>query len=322
MRPQAMSLPHGSHPANSAQTSDLVEPSSANCATPNATCSPRRTSRPSTPPCSRPKPPWTPAPTTKPWPRAPANWNRPRNNGSALSAPRMARQRGSLPRGHRHRHGHPHLLRPAIQNPHRLHAADLLRRHRPRPPRRSRILSCPACLRRDCEFALHGAIYHQAIARDDGEFDHAGPLQHVFGIVNKQTFWLRYRNGPPRPSPSGAGRTKASMTPSNTASGWWTKFHLPRRFRKGEPILQCVEYAGDHLFVDRLTYNFRRPETRRDHRFQNQGHQFRRSAGPVLHQAPHRPAGRDHQHRRRPPCPHQRSPLGRLHAAFPERLWI
>ena len=35
--------------------------------------------------------------------------------------------------------------------------------------------------------------------------------------------------------------------------------HLPNRFHKGAAILQCVEYAGDHLFVDRLTYNFRRP---------------------------------------------------------------
>jgi signal peptidase I len=37
-------------------------------------------------------------------------------------------------------------------------------------------------------------------------------------------------------------------------------YRLPNRFHKGEPIIQFVEHTGDHLFVDRLTYNFRRPK--------------------------------------------------------------
>ena len=32
-----------------------------------------------------------------------------------------------------------------------------------------------------------------------------------------------------------------------------------KRFRKGEVILSCVIQTGDHLFVDRCTYNFRKP---------------------------------------------------------------
>jgi signal peptidase I len=30
-------------------------------------------------------------------------------------------------------------------------------------------------------------------------------------------------------------------------------------FKKGDTILKMKSYSGDHLFVDRLTYNFRRP---------------------------------------------------------------
>src|SRR6185437_16092586 len=31
-------------------------------------------------------------------------------------------------------------------------------------------------------------------------------------------------------------------------------------YHKGDTILKTKVFAGDHLFVDRLTYNFRRPE--------------------------------------------------------------
>ncbi len=34
----------------------------------------------------------------------------------------------------------------------------------------------------------------------------------------------------------------------------------PKVFKKGEDILKVKSYSGDHLFVDRLTYNFRRPQ--------------------------------------------------------------
>lgn len=37
-------------------------------------------------------------------------------------------------------------------------------------------------------------------------------------------------------------------------------FRYRQSFRKGEPILKLKVQAGDHLFVDRLSYNFRRPE--------------------------------------------------------------
>src|SRR6185295_8323118 len=34
---------------------------------------------------------------------------------------------------------------------------------------------------------------------------------------------------------------------------------IRRKFKKGENILKMKSISGDHLFVDRITYNFRRP---------------------------------------------------------------
>jgi len=118
----------------------------------------------------------------------------------------------------------------------------------------------PGLLRRVYEFALHGAIYHQVIAQADGEFDHAGPLQHAFGLVNKQIFWVRYRNGALVPITLWGGPDQSQFDSTEHRLGLVDDIHLPNLFHKGGAILQCVEYTGDHLFVDRLTYNFRRPK--------------------------------------------------------------
>jgi signal peptidase I len=118
----------------------------------------------------------------------------------------------------------------------------------------------PGLLRRLYEFAWHGAIYHQLIAQADGEFDHAGPLQHAFGVVNKQTFWVRYRNGPLAPITIWGGPDESQFDSIEHRIGLVDDSRLPNRFHKGAPIIQFVEHTGDHLFVDRLTYNFRRPE--------------------------------------------------------------
>jgi signal peptidase I len=118
----------------------------------------------------------------------------------------------------------------------------------------------PGFLRRVYEFAWHGAIYHQVIAQADGECDHAGPLQHAFGVVNKQTFWVRYHGGPLTPITIWGGPDESQFDSIEHRIGLVDDYRLPNRFHKGEPIIQFVEHTGDHLFVDRLTYNFRRPK--------------------------------------------------------------
>jgi signal peptidase I len=117
----------------------------------------------------------------------------------------------------------------------------------------------PGLWRRAWEFAVHGAIYHQAVAPDDGQFDHAGPLQHVLGLVNKQQIWLRRRDGALVPITLWGGPDESQFDTIERRLGLVDEVDRPNRFHKGEVLLQCIEHTGDHLFVDRLTYNFRRP---------------------------------------------------------------
>jgi len=104
-----------------------------------------------------------------------------------------------------------------------------------------------------------GEIFHQIIAPEDGELYQVGPLQHVFGFINKQTIWVKYHGqdasvaltiwcGPD-------GRLDRSTHLMTGLDGGLVR----SEFSKGEPIVQFKETTGDHLFVDRITYNFRRP---------------------------------------------------------------
>jgi signal peptidase I len=110
----------------------------------------------------------------------------------------------------------------------------------------------PGPLKRIWDSAVHGTIYHCIIAPADGQVVRVDPLQHVF-FVNKQIMWVRYGQSEEVP----------------IAIWFGPDDHLEQRagldnpqayFRKGDPIVCFEETTGDHLFVDRFTYNFRRPE--------------------------------------------------------------
>jgi signal peptidase I len=114
----------------------------------------------------------------------------------------------------------------------------------------------PGFFSRVCDLAMHGAIYHQAIAPQDGSVVRIGPLEHFLRFFNKQSIWVRYQDGSEVPMTVWFG-------PDETPRGEPLEHRIGldehTRFRKGEPIFRFVETTGDHLFVDRLTYNFRRP---------------------------------------------------------------
>jgi signal peptidase I len=111
----------------------------------------------------------------------------------------------------------------------------------------------PGPLQRVYEAAVHGRIYHQIIAPDDGQVDlyKIGPVQHVL-FANKQTFWVKYDH-------------QAEEVPITLWFGpdehfeHWAGLDRQSAFRKGDPIICFEETTGDHLFVDRFTYNFRPP---------------------------------------------------------------
>jgi signal peptidase I len=112
----------------------------------------------------------------------------------------------------------------------------------------------PGFFTRAYELAVHGIIYHQIIAPHDGQLVRVSGVDHSLRLINRQTLWVQY---------DGAGED-VSLTlwcgpeadPKNQTDAGLTRLYS---FRKGQPILCFKETTGDHLFVDRLTYNFRHP---------------------------------------------------------------
>ncbi len=117
---------------------------------------------------------------------------------------------------------------------------------------RGQPFKMPNPLERFWDVIYKGTIWHEIIAPADGEVVRVGPLQHVAGFINKQTIWVQYRG-------------REEQTPYTIWCGpddhfeHFTGLDAQSAFNKGEPVLRFKETTGDHLFVDRVTYNFRRP---------------------------------------------------------------
>jgi signal peptidase I len=110
----------------------------------------------------------------------------------------------------------------------------------------------PGLLERIYDVAVLGEIYHNVIAPADGQVTRMGPLQHVL-FVNKQTLWVQY-DGQSQEVP-----ITIWFGPDDHLEHW-AGLDRKASFRQGEPIVRFEETTGDHLFVDRFTYNFRHPE--------------------------------------------------------------
>jgi signal peptidase I len=110
----------------------------------------------------------------------------------------------------------------------------------------------PGLLERIYDVAVHGTIYHRIIAPEDGQVVHVDPLQHTF-FINKQTLWVRYEG-------QSEGVPITVWFGPDEHLEHWAGLDMQAAFRKGEPIICFEETTGDHLFVDRFTYNFRHPD--------------------------------------------------------------
>ncbi|MDB6130844.1 MAG: Signal peptidase [Verrucomicrobiales bacterium] len=115
----------------------------------------------------------------------------------------------------------------------------------------------PSALKRYWDACVHGEFYHQLLAEDDGVIVSIGKPEKASRFVNKLILTMGY-TGP------GGNYNKAHTI-------WFApeddqKFRAKaglyenRRFKKGDKIFSMKEVTGDHLFVDRLTFNFRKPE--------------------------------------------------------------
>ena len=102
-----------------------------------------------------------------------------------------------------------------------------------------------------------GVGYDDVIAKADGVMQPTEDTPQKLLLFNlKQTFTLTNEAGPqtytvlfpPDNLLKRAGLLSGNGQPSS------------RRFQRGDTLIKMKSYSGDHLFVDRLTYNFRRPK--------------------------------------------------------------
>jgi len=135
-------------------------------------------------------------------------------------------------------------------------------------------VAVPGFVTRFFHATFGGTFYHVIKAEADGIIvDVLKPKGFVLPkfILTTQTVVLRYRAGDGREydksyriwcSPvDGHGGTLTGLSgfPKGGASEFGFGLHSGRQFKKGEYVLRLKDRAGDHVFVDRLTYNFRRP---------------------------------------------------------------
>lgn len=92
---------------------------------------------------------------------------------------------------------------------------------------------------------FYGTTYYHKVAETDGELRAVESPKKVFPFVKRQRFLI--------------GETWYSVwfPPDNLAER--AGLSPGQRYHKGEDIIKLKITSGDHLFVDRFTYNFRRP---------------------------------------------------------------
>jgi signal peptidase I len=122
---------------------------------------------------------------------------------------------------------------------------------------RDQPFKMPGPLARFWDVIYNGTIWHEFIAPEDGEVVHVGPLEHALRFINKQTIWVQYR-GQDRQVPFTIWCGPENQDRFGRLTGLDNGL-IRFAFNKGEPIVRFKEVTGDHLFVDRVTYNFRRP---------------------------------------------------------------
>ncbi|MBI4324125.1 MAG: signal peptidase I [Chloroflexi bacterium] len=93
---------------------------------------------------------------------------------------------------------------------------------------------------------MHGVSFIHVIAKSEGELRQIEPPKFVFPFVKKQRFLV------------GNQWYTAWFPPDRFLE--WAGLYRGQFFAKGEDIVKMKVVSGDHLLVDRLTYNFRRPK--------------------------------------------------------------
>jgi len=103
---------------------------------------------------------------------------------------------------------------------------------------------------------FEGVSYVHVVADTDGELQAVEPPVHLLIFNIKQTIWI-------------GGQSQTIWFPPDYGeqnlqmrAGLRTRvdFGEGQKYQKGQDVVKIQVVAGDHLFVDRLTYNFRKPQ--------------------------------------------------------------
>jgi signal peptidase I len=122
-----------------------------------------------------------------------------------------------------------------------------------------RAMKIPTGLERIKEW-FEGYSYVHVVAKNDGELEAVNPPVKflIFNIEQTlviggvtHTIWFPPDYGDP--SSGGSLEYRAGLRPR-------MEFQRGQFFHKGDDVVKLRVHAGDHLFVDRFTYNFRKPE--------------------------------------------------------------
>ncbi len=118
----------------------------------------------------------------------------------------------------------------------------------------------PGGWQRVLHLVFGGVSYRHVVAEADGMLEEIEPAQRVFPFISRQSFrvggkwhsvWFPVANLSPR---------RPRVSPDESFLRDYAGVKPEHLYRKGDDLIKLKISNGDHLFVDRLTYNFRRPE--------------------------------------------------------------
>ncbi len=104
----------------------------------------------------------------------------------------------------------------------------------------------PSWFGRIKEFIVSGSCYYHLVAPTDGEITSVSAPRTVFPFIKIQTVSFANQS------------LRLWFVPDDLDKR--AMLHPGQFYHKGEDIVKLKLNSGDHLLVDRLTYNFRRPE--------------------------------------------------------------
>ena len=117
-------------------------------------------------------------------------------------------------------------------------------------------LKVPGALARFFDYWIHGNSYFVVNAPEDGELEVVSPpTKAIFFNISQQYKFNGKSYNVAFPVDELFQRAGYQIDPYGNG-----KVYNSPHFKAGEPILRLKVTAGDHLFVDRLSYNFRHPK--------------------------------------------------------------